>query len=130
MSRSISATARREQNCGQAVTIYRTAVRTGLNELRRETRRSRYESLFGFFTGGQSRKSPTPEEIHAAKEEREKVRLVLSIIQPRQAELLLLRIHGFWIAAGAAAIAGRILAGHGALIAGEEEKLILLDRPS
>src|SRR5437764_14743629 len=27
--------------------LYRTAVRTGLNELRREMRRSRYESLFG-----------------------------------------------------------------------------------
>ena len=69
--------------------LYRTAVRTGLNELRRQTRRSRYEGLFGFARG-----SPTPEEVRAAKEEQEKVRLVLSVIEPRRAELLLLRSHG------------------------------------
>ena len=57
--------------------LYRTAVRTGLNELRREMRRSRYESLFGFF--GASRKLPTPEDLRAAKEEREKVWLTTPI---------------------------------------------------
>lgn len=66
--------------------LYRTAVRLGLDELRRQTRRIRYESLLGFVRG-----APTPEELHAATEEQDRVRLVLGIIQPRQAELLLLR---------------------------------------
>ena len=69
--------------------LYRTAVRLGLDELRRETRRSRYERLFGF-----SRFSPTPEEIRVSREKQEKVRLVLSVIKPNQAELLLLSSHG------------------------------------
>jgi RNA polymerase sigma-70 factor (ECF subfamily) len=69
--------------------LYRTAVRTGLDELRRQTRRSRYESVLGFVRG-----SPSPHELFAAQEERERVRLVLSLIDPRQAELVLLRSHG------------------------------------
>ena len=72
--------------------LYRTAIRTGINELRREMRRSRYETLFGLF--GLSRKSPTPEDIRAVNEEREKVRFILGIIRPRQAELLVLRCNG------------------------------------
>jgi RNA polymerase sigma factor (sigma-70 family) len=69
--------------------LYRTAVRIGLDELRRQTRRSRYESLVGF-----TRSSPTPEEIHSAQQEQERVRLVLAALSPRQAELLLLRSDG------------------------------------
>jgi RNA polymerase sigma-70 factor (ECF subfamily) len=69
--------------------LYRTAVRAGLNELRGQMRRSRYERLSGFL-----RRVPTPEQIRAATEEQERVRLVLSVIQPRQAELLLLRSQG------------------------------------
>jgi RNA polymerase sigma-70 factor (ECF subfamily) len=68
--------------------LYRVAVRTGLDELRRQTRQTRYEGLLGFVPG-----TPTPEEIRAATEEQQKVRLVLSTIAPRQAELLLLRSH-------------------------------------
>ena len=45
--------------------LYRTAVRTGLNELRRETRQNRYERLFTFARG-----TPTPEELLSAREER------------------------------------------------------------
>jgi RNA polymerase sigma-70 factor, ECF subfamily len=66
--------------------LYRSAVRRGLDELRRRTRRTRYESLFGFV-----RAVRNPEEIRAATEEREKVRWVLAAIGPRQAELLFLR---------------------------------------
>jgi RNA polymerase sigma-70 factor (ECF subfamily) len=66
--------------------LYRSAVRKGLDELRRRTRRVRYESLFGFV-----RAVPNPEEIRAANEEQERVRWVLAVIQPRHAELLLLR---------------------------------------
>jgi RNA polymerase sigma-70 factor (ECF subfamily) len=66
--------------------LYRVAVRLALDELRRQTRRSRYEQLLSFVRG-----APTPEELHAATEEQDRVRLVLSVMDPRRAELLLLR---------------------------------------
>ena len=69
--------------------LYRTAVRKGLDELRRTTRRSRSERLVAFV-----RRVPTPEDIRSAAEEQEKVRRVLAILNPRQAELLILRSHG------------------------------------
>jgi RNA polymerase sigma-70 factor (ECF subfamily) len=69
--------------------LYRVAVRTALDELRRHARRTRYESLAGF-----GHTTPTPEQIHAATEEQEKVRAVLATIERRQAELLLLRSNG------------------------------------
>ncbi len=69
--------------------LYKAAVRKGLDELRRQNRRARYEHLFGFV-----RQVPTPEDIRSAADEQEKVRLVLAVIEPRQAELLLLRSHG------------------------------------
>jgi RNA polymerase sigma-70 factor (ECF subfamily) len=71
--------------------LYRTAVRMGLDELRRQTRRLHYERLLGFVQGTSV---PTPEQIHAASEQRERVRRVLSTIPRRRAELLLLRSHG------------------------------------
>ena len=70
--------------------LYRTAIRTGLNELRHQTRREKYERLFEFF-----RRTPTPEEIFAVQEEQRRVDLVLSMLPARQAELLLLRCQGF-----------------------------------
>lgn len=69
--------------------LYRAAVRISLDELRKQTRRSRYEGLFGI-----RRPSVTPEEIHAAKQETHRVRLVLSALDQRQAEILLLRSDG------------------------------------
>ena len=69
--------------------LYRTAVREGLYELRRQLRRARYERLLRFVPG-----VGTPEEIHAAAEEQQQVRRVLSRLDGRQAELLLLRSHG------------------------------------
>jgi RNA polymerase sigma-70 factor, ECF subfamily len=69
--------------------LYRAAVRMGLDELRRQTRRSRYERLFGI-----ARSVPTPEDVRSAREQREKIRRTLAAIEPRQAELLLLRSHG------------------------------------
>lgn len=66
--------------------LYRTAVRMGLDELRRQARRSRYEGMFRFLPG-----VPTPEELHATNQEQGRVRLVLSVIAPRHAELLILR---------------------------------------
>lgn len=66
--------------------LYRVAVRKALDELRRQTRRARYESLFGF-----AKPAPNPEQTHAANEEQQRVRLILAQIEKRQAELLLLR---------------------------------------
>jgi RNA polymerase sigma-70 factor (ECF subfamily) len=68
--------------------LHRVAVRVALDELRRQSRRSRYEHLLGFVRG-----NPTPEDVRAATEERDRVRLVLSVIPRRHAELLLLRSH-------------------------------------
>jgi len=70
--------------------LYRVAVRMGLDELRRQTRRTRYERLLGFGGGVQ-----TPEDIRRATEEQERVRLVLGVINRRHAELLLLRSDDF-----------------------------------
>jgi RNA polymerase sigma-70 factor (ECF subfamily) len=69
--------------------LYRTAVRQGLDELRHRTRRSRYESMLGL-----ERRVPTPEDVRATAEEQERVRLVLAAMEPRPAELLVLRSHG------------------------------------
>jgi RNA polymerase sigma-70 factor (ECF subfamily) len=69
--------------------LYRVAVRAGLDELRRETRRSQRAGLLRIF-----RHSPTPEDVRAAREEQDRVRGVLAAIQPRQAELLVLRNQG------------------------------------
>jgi RNA polymerase sigma-70 factor (ECF subfamily) len=72
--------------------LYRSAVRIGLSELRRGTLRGRCERIFGFLARGESVGS-TPHEIYAVQEEARQVRLLLSVIEPRQAELLLLRSH-------------------------------------
>jgi RNA polymerase sigma-70 factor (ECF subfamily) len=69
--------------------LYRTAIRMALNELRSDARRNRYESQSGVVD-----ESLTPEEAHAAAEERAHVRLVLAALDERQAELLLLRSSG------------------------------------
>jgi RNA polymerase sigma-70 factor, ECF subfamily len=73
--------------------LYRVAVRMALDELRRRTRRTRYESLLGVFFANPA--PATPEQIRGANEKQERVRLILGLLQPRQAELLLLRSHGF-----------------------------------
>jgi RNA polymerase sigma-70 factor (ECF subfamily) len=69
--------------------LYRTAARMALDELRKQARRNRYDGLSAWV-----RKPPTPEELHAAAEEQNKVRAVLGALSPRQAELLLLRSQG------------------------------------
>jgi len=69
--------------------LYRAAARMALDELRKQARRNRYDGLSALV-----RKPPTPEELHAAAQEQNKVRAVLGAIAPRQAELLLLRSQG------------------------------------
>ena len=69
--------------------LYRTALRLGLNDLRGRERREKYE--------GQAKPStfvPTPEDLHAAEQQREQVRRVLAALDPRDAALLILRSHG------------------------------------
>lgn len=70
--------------------LYRAAVQAGLNELRHLTRRSRYERLVSLV-----RESPTPQELLVARQQQERVRILLAAIEPRQAELLVLRSQGF-----------------------------------
>ncbi len=70
--------------------LYRTAVRQGLDELRRRTRRDRYEKMLGI-----GARVPTPEDVRGAAEEQEKVRAALAVMDERQAELLVLRSDGF-----------------------------------
>lgn len=73
--------------------LYRVAIRTGLDELRTRNRRTRYEGLFGLV---QAASSPaTPEQVHLANENQERVRSILARLEPRQAEFLVLRSHGF-----------------------------------
>lgn len=69
--------------------LYRTAARMALDELRRQARRNRYDRLLTLI-----RRPLTPEELHSAAQERDRVRAVLGAMRPRQAELLLLRSHG------------------------------------
>src|ERR1700730_4356274 len=73
--------------------LCRVAVRTGLDELRRQTRRTQRERLLRF-VGYSPAPDPNPEEVRAAREDQERVRAVLAAIQPRQAELLVLRSQG------------------------------------
>ena len=77
------------QGASAAGWLYRTAVRLGLNELRGNSRRAHYEALSDEPAGFQ-----TPEEAHAAAEERAQVRRVLAALTERQSELLLLRSGG------------------------------------
>jgi RNA polymerase sigma-70 factor, ECF subfamily len=66
--------------------LYRTAIRTALDELRKQLRRDKYERLFGF-----GRRSRTPEELHLEQEEQHRVRFVLARLKKIQAEMLILR---------------------------------------
>ncbi len=71
--------------------IYRTAVRQALDELRRQNRRSRFESLFSLAAIPQ----PNPEQIHSVAVEHSHIRSVLAALDRKQAEVLLLRAEDF-----------------------------------
>src|SRR5436189_6486235 len=64
--------------------LYRTAVRLGLNDLRGNRRRDKYERQSDL-----PRAAPTPEDVRAAEEERRQVRCVLAALEPPDAALLL-----------------------------------------
>jgi len=67
--------------------LYRTSARKALDELRNLTRRSRFERLLGLTR----EPPPTPEHLYAAGVQQQRVRTVLGALNPRHAELLLLR---------------------------------------
>jgi RNA polymerase sigma-70 factor (ECF subfamily) len=68
--------------------LYRAAVRVALDELRKQSRREKYERLFGLA------RVKTPEELGAASQQQGHIRTVLGALPRRQAELLLLRTDG------------------------------------
>jgi RNA polymerase sigma-70 factor (ECF subfamily) len=70
--------------------LYRTAVREALDELRRKTRRSRFERLFSFAGMTPS----TPEHSYSVHAEQDRVRTTLMALNRRHAELLLLWSQG------------------------------------
>jgi len=69
--------------------LYRTAVRTGLDELRRQNRHTRLGKLFDFL-----RVSPSPEQVFSAEQDQQQVRSVLSVLRVRDSEMLILRSEG------------------------------------
>ena len=75
---------------GASAWVLRTALRLGIDELRRATRRARYAPLLRL-----ARDTPTPEDSVASGEERRRVLRVLAAIRREYAALLLLRSHGF-----------------------------------
>ena len=79
--------------------LYRTAVRIALNELRSRLRAARHERM-----ADAAPAAPDPEQVRAASEEQQHVRIVLAALHPRQAELLLLRSSGLSYAELAAAL--------------------------
>ena len=79
---------------GAEAWLYRVAIRTALNELRRRAVTSRCERLLGFMRGDKTGES-TPHDTYAALEARARVRSVLGALEERQAELLLLRCNDF-----------------------------------
>ncbi len=66
--------------------IYRVAVREALDELRRQTRRRRFERILGPLL----LRPNTPEQLYAAEIEQGNVRAVLAAMNARMAGLLLL----------------------------------------
>ena len=73
--------------------LYRVAVRASFDELRRRRRRGHYERMLAWVQPRAP--AATPEDIHSMSQKQAKVRSVLSILEPRQAQFLLLRSHDF-----------------------------------
>jgi RNA polymerase sigma-70 factor (ECF subfamily) len=69
--------------------LYRSAVRAALDELRKRSRREKYERWFEV-------KSPSgdPEAARAATEQRARIRTVLATLRSKDAQLIALRAEG------------------------------------
>jgi RNA polymerase sigma-70 factor (ECF subfamily) len=70
--------------------LYRSAVRSALDELRKRTRREKYERWFGINTPP----SEDPERSREAAEERTRIRTVLTSLRSQDAQLVALRSEG------------------------------------
>jgi RNA polymerase sigma-70 factor (ECF subfamily) len=77
------------QGAGVEAWLYRTAVRLGIDELRRRSRRQRVERWLPFI-----RPPQTPDAIFSESQERSRVRAVLGVLSRRHTELLLMRNEG------------------------------------
>jgi RNA polymerase sigma-70 factor (ECF subfamily) len=69
--------------------LYRSAVRAALDELRKRSRREKYERWFGVIGP-----SGDPEAARAATEQRTRIRTVLAALRSRDAQLIALRAEG------------------------------------
>jgi len=69
--------------------LYRSAVRVALDELRRRSRREKYERWFGV-----SAPSTDPERAHEVSQERTRIRTVLGSLRSSDAQLIVLRADG------------------------------------
>jgi RNA polymerase sigma-70 factor (ECF subfamily) len=79
--------------------LYRTGVRLALDVLKKDRRRTRYESLAALFGT-----IPTPHEVLAQQEEQARVRATLAALKPDQTTLIVLRSDGLTYAEVAAAL--------------------------
>lgn len=73
--------------------VYRTATRLAIDSLRAEARRGRYEQEAGPSLTARSKSDPLDDVLGA--ERRAQVRNALTLVRPRQAQLLILRASGF-----------------------------------
>jgi len=73
--------------------LHRVATNLGLNAIRGWKRRQRYELESGKVDLSENAPA-SPAEVFAAGEERQRVRVILSQMEPRQAQLLILRHSG------------------------------------
>lgn len=80
---------RRQNNANPEAWLYRAAANLAIDALRKRRRHNRLNKVFPF------RQQPTPEDIHSANQERGRVREILSRMDFRQAELLVLWADGF-----------------------------------
>jgi len=74
--------------------LYRVGTNLGFNALRARQRRQRYEAQSAEWAAG-SDSNLDPSQVLERSQERQKVRLALASLPPRQAKLLLLRHSGF-----------------------------------
>jgi RNA polymerase sigma-70 factor (ECF subfamily) len=73
--------------------LYRVATNLGLHSIRSWKRRERYELTAGRYALEES-ETPSPAEILARQEERQRVRLALARMDDRRSQLLILRHSG------------------------------------
>jgi RNA polymerase sigma factor (sigma-70 family) len=79
--------------------LYRTGLRLALDQIKRDARRMKYESLARFFAA-----APAPDQALHESDERRRVRTVLAALPRRDAGLLVLRSEGLTQAEIAAAL--------------------------